>query len=231
MRRIIAVFTLALLAAWPRPSSAGNLDLRIGAFFPRADSNLFREDAALYLRDGHGLKKSDWTGWAGGIAYNSKIANNLEIGVSLDGYGKTLHTSYADYTNDAGGEIRQSLELDVVPLAVSLRMVPTSRRARLAPFVEVGADVVFYEYKEFGDFIDFQSHQDPLPIYSDAFKSSSAAPGFHVAGGLKVAINDDFSVVGQYKYLFAEHDMDEDFSGLRIDLSGGMATLGLNIRF
>jgi hypothetical protein len=228
-RQLIALLTLGLLAAWPRPGAAGNLDVRLGAFFPRADSDLFRDDTALYLRDGHRIEKSDWTGWAGGIAYNSRVATNFEVGISVDGYGKTLHTSYANYTNDAGGEIRQSLELDMVPLALSLRFVPTSRKARLAPFVEVGADLVFYEYKEVGDFIDFQS--DARPIYSDAFKSSSAAPGFHVAGGLRVPIGDDFSLVGQYRYQFAKHDMDEDFAGFQIDLNGGMATFGLNIRF
>ncbi len=118
----------------------------------------------------------------------------------------------------------------MVPLGVSLRAVPTSRRARVAPFVEVGADVVFYEYREFGDFIDFQ---DPTrAIYSDAFKASGAAPGFHVAGGIRVPVSDDFNIVGQYRYQIAKKkDMGDDFGGLALDLNGGMATFGVNIRF
>jgi opacity protein-like surface antigen len=230
MRRFIAVLTLAVLAAWPGRASAGNLDLRVGAFFPRADSSLFADDADLYIRNGNRLEKKDWAGVAGGIAYNSRLAPNFELGFSLDGYGKKLHTSYADYTDDTGGEIRQNLELDVVPMGVSLRAVPTSRRARIAPFVEVGADIVFYEYKEVGDFIDFQ---DPTrTIYSDAFKSSGAAPGFHVAGGIRVPVSDDFSIVGQYRYQVAKKtDIGGDFPGLALDLNGGMATFGINIRF
>jgi opacity protein-like surface antigen len=234
MRRAIAVLTLAVLAAWPGRASAGNLDLKLGAFFPRAASglpnDLFADDANLYIRDGNRLEKKDWVGPAGGIAYNSRLAPNFELGVGLDGYGKKLHTSYADYTDDAGAEIRQTLQLSVVPLGVSLRAVPTSRLARVAPFVEVGADLVFYEYKESGDFIDFE---DPnQTIYSDAFKASGTTLGWHVAGGVRVPVSDDFSLVGQYRYQIAKKkDMGPDFGGLALDLNGGMATFGVNIRF
>ncbi len=102
MRRAIAVLTLAVLAAWPGRASAGNLDLRVGAFFPRVDSSLFADDADLYIRDGNRLQRKDWVGGAGGIAYNGKLAPNFELGVSLDGYRKKLYTSYADYTDSSG---------------------------------------------------------------------------------------------------------------------------------
>jgi opacity protein-like surface antigen len=238
MRRALTILSLVLLAAaWAQPSVAGNLDVRVGAFFPRADSNLFHEDTDLYLRDGSRVDKSDWIGWAGGVSYNAKIANNLEFGVDLDGYGKTLHTSYAGYVDgDTGGEIRQDLELDMVPLGVSLRVVPTGRLVRFAPFAEVGAGVMFYEYKEVGDFVDFYSPdcdtRRGCPVYPDAFKSDGAAFALHVGGGIRVAVSDDVSVVGQYRYYFAgRKDMGEDFSGLQVDLNGGMATFGFNIRF
>jgi opacity protein-like surface antigen len=238
MRRAMAVVTLAVLAGWPAVASAGNLEIRLGAFFPSADSNLFRDDAALYVKAGRpvpvdprvpGIENSDWVGFTGGIAYNAKIAKNVEIGVNLDGYGRSLDTSYRDSVRDDGTEIRQTLKLDIVPLGVTFRIVPTSRHARIAPFVEAGADVIFYNYEEYGDFIKFS---DPTqPIIADAFKSDGAAFGFHVGAGLRVPVSDDFSLVGAYRYQFAKHDMGEDFSGNEIDLSGGAATFGVNLRF
>jgi len=237
MRRITAVMTLALLAAWPRPGAAGNLDVRVGAFFPRASSDLFADDYRLYLRDGQRLETSDWTGWAGGISYNTKVAKNFEIGVNFDGYGKTLHTSYLAHVDQYGNEIRQHLEFDMLPLGVSFRLVPTRRSARFAPFVEVGPDVVFWEYKEEGDFLvdPYDTNCESAhgcDILPDAFKSEGAAFGLHAGGGLRVRVNDDVSLVGQYRYYFVEHeDMGEDFRGFHVDLNGGMATFGVNFRF
>jgi opacity protein-like surface antigen len=229
MRRALAVLALGVVAGWPGLASAGSFDVRVGWFFPSVDSTLFRDDADLYAKDRRPLKNSDWEGIFGGISYNAKIARNVELGFSLDGYGRSLDTSYRDYLGDDGSEIRQRLKLDVVPLGVTLRIVPTSRRARVAPFVEAGADLIFYNYEEHGDFIDFT---DPTrPIIADSFKSDGAAPGFHVGAGLRVAVSDDFSLVGAYRYQYAKHDMGRDFSGNQIDLGGSAVTFGVNLRF
>jgi opacity protein-like surface antigen len=229
MRRALAVVTFAALAGSPGLASAGNLEVRLGAFLPRADSNLFRDDAALYLKNGQPIKTSDWDGFTGGIAYNAKIAKNVEFGVNLDGYERSFDTSYRDSVRSDGSEIRQTLKLAIVPLGVTFRIVPTSRHARLAPFVEAGADVFFYKYEEYGDFIRFS---DPTqPIIADSFRSDGTAFGFHVGAGLRVPVGDDFSIVGAYRYQFARHDMGDDFSGNEIDLSGGAATVGFNLRF
>jgi opacity protein-like surface antigen len=229
MRRTIAFMTWGALAVLPSASFAGNLDVRLGAFFPNADSVLFHDDAVLYQKDGRPLETSDWIGLAGGVSYNARIARNIELGFALDGYGRTVHTSYRDYVTETGREINQSLKLSIVPLGVSLRFVPTSRRARIAPFILVGGDFIFYTYEEFGDFIDFDVPD--TPVISDSFRSEGFQPGFHVGGGLRVSVSDDIGLVGEYRYQYAKDDMGDDFIGNRIDLSGSMVTLGVNIRF
>ena len=89
--------------------------------------------------------------------------------------------------------------------------------------------MVFYEYKEYGDFVDFF---DPdLPVIPDSFRSDGVAWGFHATGGVRVFVNDDFAIVGEARYLVAKDDMDDDFRGNRIDLGGVFATLGVHIRF
>ena len=234
MNRAWAVVAAAVLAV-PASVSAGNLTLRGGAFFPSANSNLFIDDSDLYTRVGSGdaqppgLKNSDWTGFTGGIAYFSKIAHNVELGVSVDGYSRQIDTSYRNYTRPDGSEIFQTLKLRTVPIGLSLRFGPTGRRAKLAPYLEVGGYAIDYQYEEFGDFIDF--HDDSLPVISDSFLSNGWAFGFHVAGGLKVPISTDFSIVGEGRYQWAKDQMDEDFHGNEIDLGGWSATVGFNIRF
>jgi hypothetical protein len=222
----MAFLALGLVAALPAASSsAAGLDLRLGGFFPRADSNLFHDDSQLYH-----VSKDDWEGFTGGVEGTFIVARNVELGVHMDGYGKTIDTSYRDFVDSNGGQIQQSLELDELPVGFSIRFVSTNRRTRLAPYLAVGGDLVFWQYEEHGDFVDFLDPQKA--IIHDHFRSTGVAPGFHAAAGLRVALNEDFSLVGEGRYLYAkEHDMGEDFRGNELDLSGWSATLGLHIRF
>jgi opacity protein-like surface antigen len=233
VNRAWAVVAAAVLAV-PASVSAGNLTLRGGGFFPTTDSNLFSDDSDLYTRESGeappGIKKSDWIGVTGGVAYFSKVAPNIELGVSIDGYSRQMDTSYRSYTRPDGSEIQQTLRLRMIPIGLSIRIVPTSRRARVAPYLEVGGDAISYKYEEFGDFIDF--FDDSLPVQSDSFVSNGFGFGFHVAAGLKVPITPDFSIVGEGRYQHAkDNQMSDDFHNNSIDLSGWSATVGFNIRF
>ena len=99
----------------------------------------------------------------------------------------------------------------------------------MSPYLAAGGDVFFYQYEERGEFIDF--FDDDLPISLDAFVSDGAAPGFHVAGGLRVAVSHDLSLTGEVRYQQARTRMDDDFALNRIDLSGTSFTMGLHLRF
>jgi len=225
----------ALALAVPASASAGNLTLRVGGFFPSAESNLFADVNELYTRVGSGdeqppgIEKSDWVGATGGLAYFTKVAPNVELGVSVDGYGRQIDTSYRNYTRPSGSEIEQTLRVRMVPIGLSIRFVSTSRRTRVAPYLEFGGDLISYKYEEFGDFIDF--FDDDLPVLDDAFVSEGFGFGFHVAAGLKIPINHDFSIVGEGRYQRAKDQMTDDFRDYEIDLSGWSATVGFNIRF
>jgi len=221
---------LPLLLATASPASAGGLDGRLGAFIPSASSNLFLDDESLYF-----VSKGDWVGFTGGVEYNHVLARNLELAIHVDGYGRTLDTSYRDWTRPDGSEIFQTLRLQIVPFGVTVQFVPTSKRAKVAPFIGGGADLFYYKYEEFGDFIDFW---DPdLPVYADHFISSGVTFGFHATGGVRFYLNRDFALVVRGNYQWAEADMGGDFSPNepgqinRLDLGGASVTLGLHIRF
>jgi hypothetical protein len=231
MRRAIPVVILvAGLAVVPSAAWAGGLDLRLGAFLPAANSNLFDDDQSLYF-----VQKSDFNGFTGGAEYNVEIARSVELGFDVNGYGRTIDTSYRDYTRPDGSEIYQTLHLEIVPFGVSIRLVPTGRRTKIAPYLAAGPDLFYWKYEEYGDLIDFV---DPtFPIYSDHFVSDGVAFGGHVAAGLRYYVNRDFAVVVEGRYQYAKADMGGDFApneaGLvnRIDLSGTSVTVGLHVRF
>jgi hypothetical protein len=222
MPRGLAVLAVALLVSLPRAGAAGELQLRLGGFWPGADSNLFDDDEELYT-----VGEGDWTGGTGGAEYAWRLTPRMHLGLHLDGYGRTVHTNYRDFTGESGREIRQSLKLNIVPLGVTLKFVPFDRRREFGPYVGVGADVIFYKYEEYGEFIDFET-SDIIP---DDFISEGAAPGLHVVGGLRVPITDDVSLLGEGRYQWAKADMGDDFRGNRIDLGGFGLTVGVLLRF
>ncbi|MGE5125480.1 MAG: hypothetical protein ACM3PV_04255 [Betaproteobacteria bacterium] len=239
MRRAILTLMLpALLVAGEGRASAGGLDVRIGAFFPRGHESLFQDLNSLYTPNAdpaRGVKGSDFNGVFGGVEYNTAVAPNVEVGLHMDGYGRRIETSYRDYTRPSGDEIRQTLKLDMVPVGATIRLVPTSKRARIAPYVGGGVDAIFYRYEEEGDFIDFFDPSNP--IIADRFKDSSVMFGVHAVAGVRVFLNRDFAIVAEGRYQWAQKDMGDDFapneSGLvnRLDLSGPSAVVGLHVRF
>ncbi len=234
MRRATAFVTLALtmaLLAAAAPTRAAGLDLRLGGFFPQTHSNLFDDAAELFFVD----PKKDFRGVTGGIEYSTVLTDNVELGFSLDGFDQMRDTSYRDYTHPDGGEIRQTLKLSIVPLGATIRFVPTGRRVAVAPYVGVGADLIYWRWREYGEFVDFG---DPnLGIGSDSFRSDGWKPGFHVTGGVRFRVTHDFAVVAEGRYQRAKARMGDDFApngpGLEneIDLSGWSATVGVHIRF
>lgn len=232
MRRARLILTVGIvLLAGASSVRAQGLDLRIGGFFPRTQESWFQEVAF----DLFNVSKSDFRGVYGGAEYNTVLARNVELGFSVDGYSRAVGSFYRDYTRPSGGEIEQTLKLEMVPVGLTLRFVPTGKRASIAPYVGGGVDAVFYKYEEYGDFIDF--YDPDLAIYSDHFKDSGTAFGAHVVAGIRVYVNRDFAIVGEGRYQWAKKDMGEDFVSPEpgftntLDLSGPSFTLGVHVRF
>ena len=231
-RATAAVLSLGLVALSPAAGWASGLELRIGAFFPRGESDLFVDDNELYSRAGElaGVTPNHFDGLYGGVEYSFNVAKKLEMGISIDGYGKTIPTVYRDFTRPDGSEIEQNLRLFTIPLGLSLRFLPRDRFATVQPYVTIGANVIFYQYEEFGDFIDFFS--DNLDIRTDSFESDGAAFGGHAAVGLRIPIGHDFAITAEGRYQFAQRKrMEEDFDQNIIDVNGASATIGIRLRF
>jgi hypothetical protein len=221
-RAIIVGIGFLLLS--PVSTSASGIELRFGGFGPRGESDLFDDVGELY-----GVRPRDFRGFTGGIEYSLDVGDHVELGLHLDGYGRTVGSSYREFEREDGSPIFQDLRLNVVPLGASLRLLPFGKRERIAPYVAGGADVIFYKYEEQGDFIDFFT--EDLEIAPDAFVSEGSVFGFHAAAGLRVPVNRDFSITGEARYQQARTRMNDDFSLNRLDLTGFSGTLGVHLRF
>lgn len=232
MRRAIAILSLCAAASvFPLRAEAGSVEVRLGAFLPRADSTLFQDTRELF-----GARKSDWRGFTGGVEFAGQLAPNFELGVHVDGYSRTLDTSYVDFVRPGGREIQQTLKLEMVPVGFTLRIVPGDRRSFVRPYVGLGADLIFWKYREFGDFVDFGS--PGLDILADSFRADGVQPGFHATGGVRLRLTYDLSLTAEARYQWAGREkMGDDFApnapGLEnvLDLNGASFTAGLHLRF
>ena len=231
-RATAAVLALGLVAASPAAGWASGLELRIGGFFPHGESDLFADVNELYSPVGElrGVKPNDFDGVYGGAEYSFNVAEHVEMGFSLDGYSNSNSTVYKEFTRPNGDEIHQELKLSLIPVGVSLRFLPLDRFATVQPYVTVGADAIFYQYEEFGDFIDFFS--DNLDIRADSFESDGIAFGGHAAAGVRIPLGHDFAITAEGRYQFAQKKhMDDDFNLNHLDLNGASATIGIRLRF
>ena len=114
MRRTCALVVCLLALSIPTPSEAGGFELRLGGYFPRADTgaanDLFRDlGGTLDVGAGgcpevdqcglFGVRGSDWNAFTGGIEFSAELGSFFEAGIRVDGSSRTLQTSYVDFVD------------------------------------------------------------------------------------------------------------------------------------
>jgi hypothetical protein len=126
------------------------------------------------------------------------------------------------------------MEYSFVPIGLSARLLPVAKRGQLAPYVAAGVDLVVWQFREHGDYFDFESRN---PFF-DRYRASGATSGLHVAAGLRIPLSYDFALTSEVRYLWThkvtvgDDYLDQEGKGVYDIQPGGLsATLGLNLRF
>jgi opacity protein-like surface antigen len=213
-----------LLGLIPSEAKASGVELRIGAFLPKLDSVLFRDSITLYT-----VNKSDFAGGFGGAELTANVHPNLELGFSIEGYGRENNTVYRDYVRPNGQEIRQTLRFETIPLSALARFVPKGRYRTITPYLGGGFSANFWKYEEWGDFVDFQARGNP--VYFDSFKSEGTAFGPMVNAGIRYRINTDIQITADYRHFWGKETMKGDFRPNQISVAGDAITVGVRLIF
>ena len=219
-----ALMCAGLAGLFPAEAAASGLEVRIGGMVPRAKSILFDDSVVLYT-----VEKDDFAGAFGGIEFTKNLSPNIELGLSIDGYGREIPTVYRDFARPSGRDIEQTLRLVIVPTSAIIRFQPRGRYRTFTPYAGVGVAAVFWQYEEFGDFIDFDDSD--LPVVFDSFKSTGVTPGLVLNAGLRYRINEDFQVTADFRNFSGKQTMTGDFAPNEIDVSGAAFTLGFRLTF
>jgi outer membrane protein W len=151
------------------------------------------------------------------------------LGLSIDGYGREIPTSYRDFTRPSGREIEQTLRLVIVPASAIVRILPSGRYRKLTPYAGVGVSALSWQYEEFGDFIDFD--QRGQPVVADSFRSRGTTAGLVLNAGLRYRFNEDFQLTADFRNFSGKQKMGGDFAPNEIDVSGAALAVGVRLTF
>jgi hypothetical protein len=237
MRRLPAVVGfVALAAGFLVPSTASaqqSLNIYLGGFTPngadaRVRQNGRSDDVLVNNLDFLAFNIKDFNGGTVGAEYLVGLGEWLDAGLGVGVYKRSVPSVYADFVNDNGSEIEQSLKLRIVPFTATIRVLPFGRSAPVQPYVGAGIGVFNWRYSESGSFVDFADNS----IFNDSFVGKGTATGPVVLGGMRIPVGP-WDVGGEVRYQKARGDLpaDQDFSANQIDLGGWTYAATFNIRF
>jgi len=239
MRRLTTSTIAAVLLGFISVSSASaqsSLNLQIGGFAPvgsqpndgpvinnRTDGDVLASNIGFL-----DFRMSDFTGFTVNGEWLFAVTPNIEAGLGIGYYSKSVPSVYADVVNDNGTEIEQDLKLRVAPFSATIRWLPIGNRATIVPYVGAGLGVFMWRYEETGQFVDFRDNS----IFSGTYSGSGAATGPVILGGVRVPVGN-WGVGGEIRYQHAVADLPDDqgFAGPKIDLGGFNYLFSINVRF
>jgi len=157
------------------------------------------------------------------------LGDFFEVGAGISYYQRTVPTIYEGLTNVNGTEIEQELKLRTVPIAATVRFVPTGRRAPIQPYIGVGFALVNWHYSEVGSFVDTGTGE----IFNARYPADGNEAGGLVLGGVRGPVGDNFLIGGEVRYQWADATLPADvgFVGDRIDLGGFTYQAVFQVRF
>lgn len=243
MRHLVASALFAAAAASPvRAQATGN-----GYLFGAPDARFSIH--AGYSRAGAGgdlfnevttnlsLNKSDFSGPSIGGEVAFTLSPRLDLAFQVDYAGVTKGSDYRHFFDNNQRPIEQTTTFRRVPVTANVRayLLPRGREigklawipSSVVPWVGAGGGLMWYQYRQEGDFIDFSN----MNVYRDRFNSDGWTPTLQGMGGVDVNLSTRLAFTADLRYNWARASLSSDFVGYnKIDLSGVSTALGFTIR-
>ncbi len=244
-KTVLVLASVALVAAVGTSAQAGPrgdgevaFQVRLGGFFPDADSDFWDDPI-----EGDGvfnaftLDDSDFNDGVFGFSLVNGFNNYFEAGFNVDFFDAENVSAVRGFVDQDGFPILHDSRLRMVPLSIDLRVLPTGRYgargggrfvSRPVFYLGGGIGVTYWEYEEIGDFVD----QTTDEIFFDRFIDSDWAFTTHALAGLEFPVAPTWSLFFEGRYQWVDDEVGGDFAGLGdIDLGGAYAFVGASFRF
>jgi opacity protein-like surface antigen len=238
MRRLLPSLTAFALVcgffgtppAWAQQS----VTFYLGGFTPRAIDA--RSDQDVLVQNGtflstanqvRGIDVGEFNHITVGGEWLFGFTRNVEGGLGLGFYQRSVSTVYTDLVNTNGTDIAQTLKLRVVPFTATVRLLPFGNNQPIQPYIGAGVGVYGWRYSETGQFVDLQNN-----VFTGNFIGSGSATGPTILGGVRVPVGSG-GVGFEIRHQSAEGELpaDQGFAGSKIDLGGYNYLFTVNFRF
>jgi hypothetical protein len=210
-----------------------SIGLRGSWVFANAGSDLFD-----FVTDQLTLDRDDFNAPAFAADFAFGLSSRLQLEAGVEFARVQRASEYREFVDNNLLPIQQTTGLNTTHLVGGIRyaLTPRGREVsrlvwvpnRVVPFVGAGAGVVFYQFRQYGDFVDFVDHS----IFYESFRSQGWAPTAHVFGGVDVQMYKALYATVQGRFTKASGTLDSDFIDFDpIDLSGFRMSAGINLLF
>jgi hypothetical protein len=211
----------------------GTLSIRGGLLVPREGSDLY-----TFVQDRLTIEKGDFLSPLFALELGYSPTARLDIVGGFDFAKQGLRSEYRDFVDNNLQPIEQETSLRQNSLTGTARfaLLPRGRAVgtyawiptRVQPYVGAGGGVVFWEFKQVGDFIDVQDDS----VFTDSFVSSGTSLAGHVLGGVDIQIYKRLFLTAEARYVWAEGELSNEFVGFEpLDLSSFKLAAGINFVF
>jgi hypothetical protein len=216
----VAVAAAALLAIAAPASAQQTFNLTVGYFTVTGEDARTDDDVLNEHRNFLEFEVDEFNGPVFGGEWLVPLGGFVEAGAGIGFSRRSVSSVYSRLIDSDGTEIDQDLRLRLIPLAFTMRLVPTGQASRVQPYVGGGLGIVSWRYSESGEFVDAARNN---AIFQDRFVDSGAATGPIALGGVRFA-GDTAAAGFEIRYQRADAELAGDFTrlsdNLRIDLGG-----------
>jgi outer membrane protein W len=238
MRRLIVSLSAVAFIfgsfAVPDASAQQSVNFYLGGFTPRAldarpDEDVLVANGAFLSTENklRGIDINEFNHVTVGGEWLFALTPNVEGGLGIGFYQKSVPTVYTDSVHANGTDIVQTLKLRIIPFTATIRFLPLGNDQPIQPYIGAGVGAYRWRYSETGEFVDLQNN-----IFPGNFVGSGAAAGPTILGGVRFPIGSagvGFEI--RHQSAHGKLPSDQGFAGTKIDLGGYNYLLTMSYKF
>ena len=212
---------------------SGSVAVRGGWAVARAGSDLFS-----FTTDQLTLKRGDFSSPSGDFDLAFNVTPQTQIVASVSAAIRSKRSEFRHFIDNNDLPIEQTTNFVRVPITIGVRRYLTSTGrsigkfawipSRFAPYVGAAGGVMYYRFRQSGDFVDFKT----MDVFASQYESDGWSATANVQTGLDYSISARFALTGEARYVWAKAPLSQDFSGFQsLDLSGFSTSIGVAVRY